>query len=952
MNLRKIIKATFCLAFIFIARHQSIAQPQWSLITNETKPWTRWWWPGSIVTPQDLTSAMEKYSKAGLGGLELTVIYGVRGQEDKFIPYLSSKWMDMFSHILKESQRLNLGIDLSNASSWPFGGSWVDTADASKTVAYKTYSLKAGEKLSEPIACKQQPLIRVNNYKKNIPDFTLLKEPVGKNPNLQEYAIDQIRFEKPMQLQTLMAYSDSGQSIDLTNKVDATGKLNWVATSGNWTLYAVFMGLHGKMVERAGPGAEGYVIDHFSDAAIHNFLNYFDNAFKSYDIKPLRGYFNDSYEVDDAFGQGCWTPKMFVEFKARRGYDLRDQLPALFQKDTPEKNLRVLCDFRETVSDLLLDKFTKSWADWAHTQGKLIRNQAHGSPANILDLYGASDIPETEGNDILRLKFGTSAANVSGKKLASAEVATWLGEHFQSTLSDVKKAVDRDFLAGVNHIVYHGTCFSPEHEPWPGFLFYAAVEFTPTNSFWNDFSALNNYVSHVQSFMQSGKPNNDVLLYFPIYDNYSENPSNMLEHFDGFKNKDENPTFRKCAEAIQSAGSTFDYISDLQLKNITNAENLLQSGDLSYKAIVLPPCKYIPLETFEKTISLIRQGATVIVNDSLPYDIPGWGNLEERQKVFRTLKNEIVFLPTENKNVREAKLGKGRLLLGKNPGQLLAFANITHESMITDGLEFTRRIINDRPVYFVINRTEKSFDGWLPLSTKAKSAAIYNPMSGIVGMGKIRQSANGNIEIYAQIAPEESFIFEINVKQTGVKPYPFFKSGETSHEIDGKLTVTFVEGGPTLPQSAEINKLISWTEFGGDDVKNFSGTAVYTIHFTKPKEKSGAWLLELGQVHESARVFLNGKELATLIIAPFQVMIDNSLLKDNNTLEVKVSNLMANRIADLDRRNVNWKKFYNTNFAARLPENRKDGLFNAAKWQPKESGLIGPVKLRAIKIED
>jgi hypothetical protein len=55
---------------------------------------------------------------------------------------------------------------------------------------------------------------------------------------------------------------------------------------------------------------------------------------------------------------------------------------------------------------------------------------------------------------------------------------------------------------------------------------------------------------------------------------------------------------------------------------------------------------------------------------------------------------------------------------------------------------------------------------------------------------------------------------------------------------------------------------------------------------------------------------------------------------------------MANRIAHLDRQNIPWKKFYNINFPARRRENRdNDGLFTAANWPAKPSGLIGPVKL-------
>jgi len=65
---------------------------------------------------------------------------------------------------------------------------------------------------------------------------------------------------------------------------------------------------------------------------------------------------------------------------------------------------------------------------------------------------------------------------------------------------------------------------------------------------------------------------------------------------------------------------------------------------------------------------------------------------------------------------------------------------------------------------------------------------------------------------------------------------------------------------------------------------------------------------------------------------------------------VFVSNLMANRIGDMDRRRVQWKRFYNANVAAREPANRGPGnLFSAANWKPRESGLIGPVTLTPLE---
>lgn len=132
-------------------------------------------------------------------------------------------------------------------------------------------------------------------------------------------------------------------------------------------------------------------------------------------------------------------------------------------------------------------------------------------------------------------------------------------------------------------------------------------------------------------------------------------------------------------------------------------------------------------------------------------------------------------------------------------------------------------------------------------------------------------------------------------------------------------------------------------------MKKFSGTARYTITFALPQKDADGWLLDLGRVAESARVTLNGKDLGTLI-KPYRIRIPKDLTKEKNTLEIAVSNLMANRIADMDRRNVNWKKFYNINFPPRRKENAgADGLFNASHWQPRDSGLIGPVTLVPIE---
>lgn len=932
----------FLILILLLSQTLAAQQLAWPEITRMNKPWTRWWWPGSIVNTADLTAAMEKYRSAGLGGMEIAVIYGVKGQENKFINYLSPEWMKMFTYTLKEADRLDLGIDLANASGWPFGGPWVDPSDACKNINFKTYSLKEGERLNDKIEFIQQPLVRAVGQK---PDITRLEDPISKNQNLQTYALDQIRFEKPLPLYTLMAYSDSGQIMDLTPLVMPDRRLDWTASRGNWTLYALFRGWHGKQAERAGPGGEGDVIDHFSGTAINNYLKHFDGIFSDYDIKSLRGYFNDSYEVDDASGQADWTDNLFYEFRIRRGYDLSGHLPALFQKDSPEKNARILSDYRQTISDLILEKFTTTWTEWAHKQGKFTRDQAHGSPGNILDLYAASDIPETEGNEITRLKFASSAANVTGKQFASCEAATWLGEHFTSSLADVKKAVDLFFLSGINHVFYHGTCFSPQDEPWPGFLFYASVEFTPVNSFWNDFEGLNKYVTRVQSFLQQGMPDNEILIYFPVFDRYAEYSRGMLEHFDAVSPSFNGTPFKSGIETMLNKGYSFDYISDLQVKNTEVADGTLLTEGNEYKTLILPGCKYIPVETLTHILKLANDGAKIIVFGELPENIAGWADFEEKESVLKQIKSSIKFSGTNNPEVSRAVFGNGTILSGTDLNELLNFAGIKRESMSDNNISFVRRINRTGYNYFVCNQGEKEFDGWLSLQVRASSAAVFNPQTEEYGIVKSRVNNEGAFEICTKIFPGESLIIStFNNKIAGQK-FVLYDPVSDPGEITGSWKIEFIRGGPVLPPSKETDKLFSWTEFEGEDVKNFSGTARYSLSFAKPSGKADAWMLNLGRVCESARVTLNGKEIALLIGPDFKVIVDRKQLKKMNTLAIEISNLMANRISFLDRNNIEWKKFYNINFAARLKENTKNGIFDASSWAPRESGLIGPATL-------
>ncbi|NTS42941.1 glycoside hydrolase family 2 protein [Flavisolibacter sp. BT320] len=928
--------------FVFTAG----AQVNWPAVTSTTKPWTRWWWEGSAVNKRDLTWNLEQYQKVGLGGVEITPIYGVYGYEKEFIDFLSPQWLSMLRHTLDESKRLGLGVDIANATGWPFGGPWVKEEDASKSVYFKTYTVDGGKRLDSPVTYKRDAFVRTANNKPASADT--LKRPVWTNNNLQALALDQIVYAEELPVQTLMAYNGS-QSVNLTKYVGKDGMLDWTAPGNEkWTLYAVFSGLHGKMVERAAPGGEGYAIDHFSATAANNYFKKFDAAFKGFDLSYLRAFFNDSYEVDDARGQANWTPLLFAEFKKRRGYDLRQHLPALFGKDEKEKNQRVLYDYRATIDELILHNFTEIWKRWGSSKGAMVRNQSHGSPANTLDLYDAVDIPETEGTDILRFKFATSVTNVSGKKLAAAESATWLNEHFLSNWGDVKKLLDLYFLGGVNHVIYHGTEYSPKDAPWPGWLFYAAVHFQPENPQWKDFGALNAYVTRVQSFLQGGKPDNDVLLYYPLVDKYSEQSRELLQHFDGMERNFVNSDFEHVSKWMLEEGYGFDFFSDRQLQKFKATGASIQTTNNAYKTILLPANQLMTEASFQKLLALAKAGVTILAYKDMPSDVPGWHGLEERRKIFQQLVAQLSF--KEEGKVKKAVVGKGAFVVSDNLEALLTAAAVKHEVMVEKGLSFIRRKNSDGKVYFINNRTEKTVYDWVPLRTKAASVFFFEPMGGDIRGAKYRTNPQGETEVLLQLQPYQSIIMQTYGTAKKGAAYSYAKQAGPPVELNGEWNISFLTGGPTLPKSFTTNKLESWTESSADGA-NFSGTAKNTTTFTKPSGTAQAWVLDLGKVHETAEVFLNGKKLATLVGPTFQVTIPASSLKASNTLEVVVANLMANRIIYMDKANLPWKIFYNTNMPARRAENAKGGIFTAAGWKPLPSGILGPVTLTPVNYE-
>ncbi len=829
---------------------------------NTRKPWAYWWWHGSSVTREGIKENLKAYSEAGIGGLHIVPIYGVEGDDENFIDYLSPGWMEMLIYTVSEATKLGMGIDMTTGTGWPFGGPGI-----SHSYSAKKFELKR-----------------------------------------------------------------SGQWDTLTvegNTAGTTGTTDGIVLLRD-TGYTLVMKPTGQMVKRAAPGGEGLVIDYFNKDALDHYFRRFEDAFGKahFTSGRVRAFYNDSYEVYHANITGDFPG----EFRERRGYDLADHLPVMADSVRTYLQERIATDYCETISDLLYEEFAGNWVDKCHALGMLTRYQAHGSPGNLLDLYAVADIPETEvfgvngfsfpglrkdpdapaswvPPDPLIMKFASSAAHVKAHKLVSSETATWLGGHFKVALSQVKPQVDELFTVGINHIIYHGITYNPPERPFPGRLYYASTNFGTRSHFWHELPALNHYIEQCQGILQNTEPLHDVLVYFPIHDIWARRAvgelaylqvHNTPEWFDG-------TGFSTVVHQLWNRGFTFDYVSDRMLAearvdnhSVSFEGRAHPGGGVHYRTIVVPSCKYMPAGTMQVLRDLAAKGARIIFHGALPDSVPGFYRYKERQKEMESLKAQIFPMISITTDLPDELLKSG----------------IVNEELAEAGLRFIRKKGTGGVVYFVSNLSGRFHKGPIRLATRARYVEIFDPLTGKKGLAQ-SENRGGGTEILLQMEPGSSLFLFCHRKRPGghLVQWSCEEVGETAPlTIGSAWRVTPVSGGPLLPEPVQIEKLVSWVQFGGD-WETFGGKAIYTTHFELDPDYLGKPVrLQLGDVRETARVTVNGREMGLLWCIPYTVTLPPGTLQRNNTMEIEVTNLSFNRVKALEEAGVPWRNYYHTPF--------------------------------------
>ncbi|MFA6560645.1 MAG: glycosyl hydrolase [Verrucomicrobiia bacterium] len=729
--------------------------------------------------------------------------------------------------------------------------------------------------------------------------------------------------------------------VDLTAKVRADGQLDWDVPEGRWTILRTGCTITGAKVRCSNPGGEGFEMDWLSTAAT-------DLHFKSMaDVlcrkagplagKSLKYVHDDSWEV----GLPNWTDGFLAQFKKFRGYDARPYLPVFAGRivTSAEVSDRFLHDFRKTVADCLADNHYGRLAKLARAKGLRIHCEAGGPcypkapPMDALKNLGRCDVPMgefwqsshwKESGQNHATKEIACAAHIYGRIYVAAEAFTKIGPHYEESFADLKPTADIALCEGINRFFLHTSTCSRSDDGKPGYEYFAGTHFNRNVTWWEQSDAFLAYVARCQHLLQQGLFVGDVLYY----------------------NGDGAPNFVEVKHTDPSLGPGYDYdVCNAEVlltrASVKNGRIVLPDG-MSYRLLVLPERRTMPVEVLRKIAALVKAGATVV--GPKPLNDPGLKN-------YPRCDDEIAKLAAEGwgdcngQTVMEHRFGKGRIVWGKTLRTILLADGVQPDFEFQGSdrdtfLDFIHRTAAGTEIYFVANRKDRREVADCTFRVCGKQPELWDPITGRTQPAVAFKQSAGRTTLPLEFAPHGSLFVVFR------KPIATDASGPTAHnfpayrdaqELGGPWTVQFDPkwGGPE--QTVTFEKLDDWTARPEARIKHYSGKVTYRTTFeSKIQNPKSKIYLDLGKVKNVAQVRLNGRDLGVVWTAPWHVEITDAVKPAGNVLEIDVVNLWPNRLIG----------------DAGLPESQRIARTNVV-IPPNQallpSGLLGPVTVRVTE---
>jgi hypothetical protein len=283
-------------------------------------------------------------------------------------------------------------------------------------------------------------------------------------------------------------------------------------------------------------------------------------------------------------------------------------------------------------------------------------------------------------------------------------------------------------------------------------------------------------------------------------------------------------------------------------------------------------------------------------------------------------------------------------------------------------VRYGHRRTSDRDIYFVSNRTGDPIKAACRFRVGRGNPQLWDPVTGEQRPLMRFERADGLTVIPMEFDAYQSFFVVFGGKDEKPKSRTEqnFRELKIGQELSGAWDVAFdPKWGPfdsaqgRRPGEFVFDRLTDWTTRTEPGIKYYSGIAIYRKTFSPQLPVTGGQLsdppplyLDLGTVHDMARVKLNGQDLGVVWCAPWRIDVTGAIEAGDNQLEIEVVNRWANRMigdeqpADANARTVECPPGFlgGKKISAGRYTFCTDDLYDA-KSPLVPSGLVGPVRI-------
>jgi hypothetical protein len=804
-----------------------------------------------------------------------------------------------------------------------------------------------------------------------------------------------------------------GTAYELHQVVDVShllkgDRLEWSVPEGNWTILRFGYAPNGRInthPEKAGAGLE---VDKMNPAALDAHFDFLIQAVLK-EVGPLTGesfttLLIDSYEV----GPQNWTPRFGEDFKRLRGYDLTPYLPAMTGRVIGSNDVseRFLWDVRRTIADLYAENYYGHFRELCQKRGLNAAFEAYTGPFSIMDCSDHADLPMGEfwtGNGYRRSntrnRLVVSSGHLTGKLIVGAEsyTSSWGADRFTQDPYSLKSLGDFQFSEGINRFIFHEFALQPWLDVTPGMTMGPwGLHLERTITWWEQGRAWMHYLARCQYLLQVGGPVSDVLV-------FAGEDAEAESHWG------------EATEPVVPEGYDFEFVNRAQLMKATMKDGriVLPIG-LTFKVIVIPEANYCTPGILKKLAELVQGGAVLV--GPAPVRSP---SLTDYPACDTSIHQSVAEL-WGNVSGAERTVGRGKVYGGRPLLQdVLEKLDISPDFTFTHGgtaeIVYKHRMTPAADIYFVSNQSNEEAALQCSFRVVGKVPEFWHADTGATELAPAFREEGGRTVMPVRLDPSGSVFVvfrdgvtadhaasvvrkeDLEARRGGVGAFDLTAAGGqlVVHAWEpGEFTVTTAKGrtlragvasvaSPLVlnedwevsfpaklgaPASIHLQRLMNLSEHPVPGVRYFSGTATYVRDVDVTAEMMSAnrdLYLDLGTVKNIAELKINGVDLGILWKPPFRTVVTAALRPGKNRIEVRLTNLWANRlIGDEqlpdDREWIaipgrGWRlKEWPAWFAEHKPRPTARIAFATWRFYSKgdplpESGLIGPVQLLTVE---